>query len=95
MQMVVKHPTTSRSANNRYLGGDPLRAGGLGSLFPVTRAFGSRRAVPADLHMGATQFSSAHMPLAPGRPDDRIRNGESEAGPVALVSCPMKTVEEL
>jgi len=45
--------------------------------------------------MGATQFSSAHMPLAPGRPDDRIRNGESEAGPVALVSCPMKTVEEL
>ena len=45
--------------------------------------------------MRATQIGPPDAPLATGRPNDRVGNGETEAGAVALVGCPVKAVKEL
>ena len=43
----------------------------------------------------ATQIGLTDAPLATCRPNDRVGDGETEAGTVALVGCPVKTVKEL
>ena len=45
--------------------------------------------------MRATQIGLTDTPLATRGANDRVGDGETQAGTVALVGCPVKTVKEL
>jgi hypothetical protein len=68
--------------------------GRLRCFFPVLRPLCSWGTAPADLHVSTTQFGLPDPPLASGRFDYRVRDSETEAGPVAFVGCPVKSVEK-